>query len=136
MNKINFKIKIQNPAFWYMALIGLFSIIGAYFGISATDMTSWKAVTDTLGAAIANPYVVWTLLVYIIGLFVSFDTTGLKDSVITNAKNSLADSTVEIVKEQMLKEDEEVATANDNTVIPAKTEETTSSEVIAESQVK
>lgn len=128
--KNNWKIKVQNPAFWYYLIIGVFSIIGTYFGIKGADMTSWKAVTDTLGAAIANPYLIWLVLVFIVGLFISLDTYGASDSAITMAKSSLDQSTVEIVKTQ-IKADEakEAAVTNyENTEAPTKTEETTAAE--------
>ncbi|MBC3889521.1 hypothetical protein GH810_14500 [Acetobacterium paludosum] len=100
---MNLKIKVQNPAFWLGTVIGIFSIIGGYFGIQGTDVTNWGVVTNTLGAAIANPYVVWIIFIYIIGLFIDTSTLGFKDSPVTMAKISISQTAEDIIKEQQLK---------------------------------
>lgn len=110
---MNWKIKIQNPAFWLGTVIGIFSIIGGYFGIQGTDVTNWSVVTNTLGAAIANPYVVWIVFIYIVGLFIDTSTIGFKDSDVTMAKISIDQTAEDIIKEQQFKaENAEVAGVN------------------------
>lgn len=98
---MNWKIKVQNPAFWMSMIIGVCGIIGTYFGITAPDLTSWTIVTNTLGAAIACPYVVGMIVIYIIGLFLDLSTMGWKDSAVTMAKTSIDQTAEDIIKAQI-----------------------------------
>ncbi|MBK5244276.1 MAG: hypothetical protein JJE18_04495 [Eubacteriaceae bacterium] len=98
---MNWKIKVQNPAFWISMVIGIAVIIGTYFGISAPDLTSWLIVTNTLGAAIASPYVCLTILIYVLGLFIDLSTIGFKDSAVTIAKTSIDQTAQDVINLQL-----------------------------------
>lgn len=119
---MNWKIKVQNPAFWYGMVIGIFSIIGGYFGITAPDLTSWTVVTNTLGAAIASPYVVGMIVVYVMGLFIDLSTFGWKDSEVTRAKTSIDQTAQDIVNLQLKQASEKVEKLVEDKTINIKTE--------------
>ena len=106
---MNWKIRVQNPAFWVGMVIGICGIIGTYFGITAPDLTSWTVVTDTLGAAIACPYVVGLVIIYILGFFVDLSTFGWKDSAVTKQKTSIEQTAEDIIKDKIAKETTPVA---------------------------
>lgn len=125
---MNWKIKVQNPAFWISMVIGIAVIIGTYFGISAPDLTSWLIVTNTLGAAIANPYVMFTILIYVVGLFIDLSTIGFKDSAVTIAKTSIDQTAQDIINIQLKAASDK---AEAEAIAKAKIMET-----VAESEVK
>jgi len=108
---MNLKIRVQNPAWWITLAVGIAVMVGGYFGIQATDITTWKIFTDTLGAAIANPYVVISIVIYILASLFDFSTLNFGDSLITKAKISIGQTAEDIIKEQFTKEQEEAKEA-------------------------
>lgn len=108
---MNLKIRVQNPAWWITLIVGIAVIVGGYFGIKATDITTWRAFTDTLGAAIANPYVVGSVIVYILASLFDLSTLNFGDSLVTKAKISISQTAEDIIKEQFTKEQEEAKEA-------------------------
>jgi len=97
---MNWRLRVQSPAWWATVIIGVAVIIGSYFGVNATDITTWKIFTDTLGAAIANPYVCGSIFVYILTSIFDFSTVGWSDSAVTKAKKSIDQTAEDIVKAQ------------------------------------
>jgi|LGVF01.2.fsa_nt_gb phi LC3 family holin len=108
---INWKLRLQNPIFWIGMVIGIGSIILGYFGLTAPDLTSWGKVLETVIMAINNPYVVGSIAIYVLGLFIDTSTLGFKDSVTSIAKNNIKESTELIIKEQIIAENEEAVNA-------------------------
>lgn len=78
--KINWKIRIQNPIWWAQIAAAIFVPIMTYFGLKATDLTSFGIVFDTLGKAISNPYVLGLVVVNVWSTINDPTTSGLKDS--------------------------------------------------------
>ncbi len=81
--KINWQVRINNPTFW----IGLIGAIGspvlAYFGIAASDLTTWGSVGDAILATVTNPYLVGLVVLSVLsflGVVVDPTTKGLGDS--------------------------------------------------------
>jgi hypothetical protein len=78
------KKRLTNPIFYVNTLIGIATVIGGYFGVTGTDLTSWKVLIDTIVNAAQNPYVVFMVISYVYGVFVSTDTSGLSDPADSN----------------------------------------------------
>lgn len=125
---MNWKIRVQNPAFWVGMVIGICGIIGSYFGITAPDLTSWQIITDTLGAAIACPYVVGLVIIYILGFFVDLSTVGWKDSTVTKEKSSI-DQTAEDIVKAKLQQEAISATTETPEIVATTPKETATAEV-------
>lgn len=78
--KINFSIRIKNPAFLYMLGAYVASYIYAYYGITGEELTSWSAVYELGVKVIKNPAILVPLIVGIVGHFVDFTTKGIYDT--------------------------------------------------------
>ena len=55
--KINLKVRFKNPVFIAQFILAIFTPILAYAGLTAQDLTTWKALFDLIVDAISNPYV-------------------------------------------------------------------------------
>ena len=55
--KINLKVRFKNPVFIAQFILAIFTPILAYAGLTAQDLTTWKALFDLIIGAISNPYV-------------------------------------------------------------------------------
>ena len=55
--KINLKVRFKNPVFIAQFILAIFTPILAYAGLTAQDITTWKALFDLIVDAISNPYV-------------------------------------------------------------------------------
>ena len=55
--KINLKVRLKNPVFIVQFILAIFTPILAYAGLTAQDLTTWKALFDLIVQAISNPYV-------------------------------------------------------------------------------
>ena len=95
---MNILLRLKNPTFWIGMVIGIGTIILSYFGLTAPDLTTWAKVGETLIMAISNPYVVGSIIVYILGLFVDLTSLGFKDSAIVMAKTNVSQTAEEIIK--------------------------------------
>jgi phi LC3 family holin len=83
MKKINWKARIQHPAFW----IGIASVIAtpilAYHGAKPEDVTTWQSVGDMLVNTVKNPYLlccVGTAVLSFLGVNTDPTTAGFSDS--------------------------------------------------------
>ena len=77
---INWKVRMKNPVFWAQILLALMTPIGAYFGLTGADMTTWAKVWETMLAAIGNPYVVVLVIVSVWNALNDPTTAGVSDS--------------------------------------------------------
>lgn len=73
---MNIKVRIKNPWFW----VGLAGVILTAMGVSPETLTSWIALKDAFLSLIQNPYMIGSVLVAILGVFVDPTTNGIKDS--------------------------------------------------------
>ena len=55
--KINLKVRFKNPVFIAQFILAIFTPILAYAGLTAQDLTTWKALFDLIVNAISNSYV-------------------------------------------------------------------------------
>lgn len=78
--KINLRVRKNNPMFWFQLLLSIAVPIGAYFGITGQDITSWSILGRLLFDAISNPYVLFTVLVSVYNALLDPTVSGVGDS--------------------------------------------------------
>lgn len=74
--KINFKVRVKNPWFW----VGLVGVILTAMGISPETLTSWETVYVALIDLVSNPFMLGSVFIAILGVFVDPTTNGVTDS--------------------------------------------------------
>lgn len=82
MKKINWKVRFnrENVVFISQVVISVIIPILTYFGLQASDLTTWSKVGETFIAAISNPYVVVMALVSLFNAITDPTTKGISDS--------------------------------------------------------
>ena len=60
--KINWKVRLKNPVFWFNLAAAIFLPMLACLGMNWEDMTSWQAIGDVLLKAVQNPVIVVSVL--------------------------------------------------------------------------
>ncbi len=81
LNKINWKIRLKNPAFLAQIGMAVAMPILTYYGLNASDLTTWSSVFDILGNALSNPFVLGTIAVSVCNAIKDPTTKGFGDSV-------------------------------------------------------
>lgn len=74
--KMNIKVRMKNPWFW----VSLGGIILTAMGVSADMFTSWGAVIDQAKALVSNPFMLVSVALAVLGVFVDPTTAGVSDS--------------------------------------------------------
>ncbi len=74
--KINLKVRLKNPWFW----ITIGGVILTAMGISPESLTSWSAVWSAFKDFISNPFMIGTVSISILGVFIDPTTKGVSDS--------------------------------------------------------
>ena len=74
--KINFLVRFKNPWFW----VGLFGTILTAMGVSPEMFTSWGAVWEAVVNLFNNPFMLVTVVLAVLGVFVDPTTAGVGDS--------------------------------------------------------
>ena len=89
MNKINWKVRFnkENILFISQVIISVVIPILTYFGLQASDLTTWSKVWGTFVQAISNPYVVVMVLVSLFNAITDPTTKGIGDSSIALTYN-------------------------------------------------
>lgn len=78
--RINWKVRGRNPQFWINLALSVVVPIGAYFGITGADLTTWSAVWDITVNAVSNPFVLFTAAVGAYNAINDPTTPGIADS--------------------------------------------------------
>ena len=80
--KINWKVRFnkENILFIAQVIISVVVPILTYFGLQASDLTTWEKVWETFIAAISNPYVVVMALMSLFNAITDPTTKGVGDS--------------------------------------------------------
>ena len=73
---INFLVRIKNPWFW----VGLFGTILTAMGVSPEMFTSWGAVWEAVVNLFRNPFMLVSVVLAVLGVFVDPTTAGVGDS--------------------------------------------------------
>lgn len=74
--KINLRVRIKNPWFW----VGLVGIILTAMGVSPEMLTSWGILWDNIVALVQNPFMLGSVAIAVLGVFVDPTTAGAGDS--------------------------------------------------------
>lgn len=69
------KNRIKNPYFW----IGIIGVVLTAMGVNAETFTTWEAVANALIGLIKNPYLLGSVAIAVLGVFVDPSSKGLKD---------------------------------------------------------
>ena len=79
-NKINWRIRLKNPVFIVQIGMSIAMPISIYYGLSASDVTTWSVVFKTIGNAISNPFVIGTVIFSVYNTIKDPTTKGFGDS--------------------------------------------------------
>ena len=74
--KINFLVRVKNPWFW----VGLVGTILTAMGVSPEMFTSWGAVWEAVVNLFRNPFMLVSVVLAVLGVFVDPTTAGVGDS--------------------------------------------------------
>ena len=74
--KINIPVRFKNPWFW----VGLCGTILTAMGVSPEMFTSWGAVWEAVVNMVSNPYMLVSVVLAVLGVFVDPTTSGISDS--------------------------------------------------------
>lgn len=74
--KINIPVRFKNPWFW----VGLCGTILTAMGVSPEMFTSWGAVWEAIVNLINNPFMLVSVVLAVLGVFVDPTTSGISDS--------------------------------------------------------
>lgn len=74
--KINIPVRFKNPWFW----VGLCGTILAAMGVSPEMFNSWGAVWEAMVNMVSNPYMLVSVVLAVLGVFVDPTTSGISDS--------------------------------------------------------
>ena len=74
--KINIPVRMKNPWFW----VSLLGVILTAMGVSPEMFTSWGAVIQAIRELIGNPFMLGSVAVAVLGVFIDPTTKGVGDS--------------------------------------------------------
>jgi len=74
--KINWKVRIRNPYFWF----GLFGVIFTAMGVTPEMFTSWALVKESVMQCVGNPFMLGSIVVAVVGVLHDPTTKGVGDS--------------------------------------------------------
>jgi phi LC3 family holin len=74
--KINLPVRAKNPWFW----VGLVGVVLSAMGVSPDMFTSWGAVWDAIVNLVSNPFMLGSVVLAVLGVFVDPTTAGISDS--------------------------------------------------------
>ena len=74
--KINIPVRMKNPWFW----VSLISVILTAMGVSPEMFTSWETVIQAIRDLVSNPYMLFSVTLAVLGVFIDPTTAGVGDS--------------------------------------------------------
>ena len=74
--KINITVRMKNPWFW----VSLLGVILTAMGVSPEMFTSWDAVIQAIRELVSNPYMLFSVTLAVLGVFIDPTTAGVSDS--------------------------------------------------------
>ena len=115
---INWKVRANNPQFWFQIFLGIAVPIGTYFGVTGKDVTSWKVLIDLVGQAGSNPYVIAMVAVSVYNAVNDPSTKGVKDGenaleyVKPSQKKNYGDGSIPVMAETEIADESEIIDEN------------------------
>lgn len=115
---INWKVRANNPQFWFQIFLAIAVPIGTYFGVTGKDVTSWKVLIDLIGQAASNPYVIAMVVVSVYNAVNDPSTKGVKDGenaleyVKPSQKKNYGDGSIPVMAETEIADDSEILDEN------------------------
>lgn len=73
---INMHVRSKNPWFW----VGLGGVILSAMGVSPEMFTTWGAVWEAVINLFSNPFMLVSVVLAVLGVFVDPTTSGISDS--------------------------------------------------------
>ena len=74
--KINIPVRLNNPWFW----VGLVGVVLSAMGVSPDMFTSWEAVWVAIVNLFSNPFMLGSVVLAVLGVFIDPTTAGVGDS--------------------------------------------------------
>jgi phi LC3 family holin len=74
--KINMSVRTKNPWFW----VGVVGVILTAMGVSPEMLTSWSIVWENIVKLFTNPFMLFSVALSVLGIFVDPTTQGVSDS--------------------------------------------------------
>ncbi|XWX34316.1 holin [Staphylococcus phage PG-2021_4] len=115
---INWKVRANNPQFWFQIFLAIAVPIGTYFGVTGKDITSWKVLIDLIGQAVSNPYVIAMVVVSVYNAVNDPSTKGVKDGenaleyVKPSQKKNYGDGSIPVMAETEIADESEIIDEN------------------------
>ena len=115
---INWKVRANNPQFWFQIFLAIAVPIGTYFGVTGKDVTSWKVLIDLIGQAVSNPYVIAMVAVSVYNAVNDPSTKGVRDGenaleyVKPSQKKNYGDGSIPVMEETEIADESEIIDEN------------------------
>ena len=115
---INWKVRANNPQFWFQIFLAIAVPIGTYFGVTGKDVTSWKVLIDLIGQAVSNPYVIAMVAVSVYNAVNDPSTKGVRDGenaleyVKPSQKKYYGDGSIPVMAETEIADESEIIDEN------------------------
>ena len=115
---INWKVRANNPQFWFQIFLAIAVPIGTYFGVTGKDVTSWKVLIDLIGQAVSNPYVIAMVAVSVYNAVNDPSTKGVRDGenaleyVKPSQKKYYGDGSIPVMAETEIADESEILDDN------------------------
>lgn len=78
--KINWKVRIKNPVFWWSVAVAIIAPILTALGIEWQSVTSWERLFEIICEAANNPVIVAAVIVSLYNALIDPTTKGVSDS--------------------------------------------------------
>ena len=115
---INWKVRANNPQFWFQIFLAIAVPIGTYFGVTGKDITSWNVLVDLIGQAVSNPYVIAMVAVSVYNAVNDPSTKGVRDGenaleyVKPSQKKYYGDGSIPVMAETEIADESEILDDN------------------------
>lgn len=77
--KLNIRERLTNKQFMTSLILSLAVMVGSYFSLSPTDLTTWSAIGDVALKIVNNPWAIGSIVWNIYNAFTNPLTDGLGD---------------------------------------------------------
>lgn len=78
--KINWKVRVRNPVFWWGVVVAIFAPTLTALGIEWQSVTSWERLWEIICEAVNNPVIVAAVAVSLYNALIDPTTKGVSDS--------------------------------------------------------